>query len=270
MNIPVLNVWDESQKKYVGIPAISGGGKIKQEQLPAGYPWEGDLVIEWDGDTTGRTTIYSELLGATLVKVAGVPEKPEDLLGGKLTMTAEGEEIELPLTTETMTPFDGVECVMFGEFGVVAAFSSCDIAMGTFVLSIPQPGIYLVSMPGVEITYLLECKGVKLMDSRYYEVPETNNRMIVNITEDDSGTCTADKTFAKVSAMIDAGNEVVATCLNAGGQLVYAQLVSYVSGSAATFAVLMPLAVGIAGYSVTMYANGNISVDARNYAIEAS
>ena len=36
MNIPVLNIWDETQKKYVGIPAITGGGDtggVSEEML---------------------------------------------------------------------------------------------------------------------------------------------------------------------------------------------------------------------------------------------
>ncbi len=86
MNIPVLNVWDETQNKYVGIPAISGGGGGATSwndltDKPFGESPTGGDTLTWDGNTEGLETLAE---GSPFFRVSDSVLEVSDFVGASL------------------------------------------------------------------------------------------------------------------------------------------------------------------------------------------
>jgi hypothetical protein len=231
MNIPVLNVWDETQKKYVGIPAISGGGggKITQEQLPAGYPWDGRTVIEWDGNTEGREVV-PWLDGAELVKVSDDTPSFAILSGGTLTIGTEAEQQSVPLNGDSMNPmanfFEGVDGTIILSGYAIVVYSPGSVNVDGETITFQSKGTYFANLASEGINfYSLEYRTTTPISETL--LPESVKRVVVNFTTEDMETWTVDKTYAEIEAAILSGAEVVAKMEMTGIMTGYLPLAMY-------------------------------------------
>lgn len=185
---------------YTGFPTVKQIESkyippLTQDKLPAGYPWDGRTVIEWDGNTEGLLFIENE----ELYKVSDAIAHMDDLANG----------FAVNYVTEVYTDFSfsevaaGVVMAQGESFPIVVVFVAEEAAgVDLDGMIFPESGVYTVAVEyPITITY-----GTTTPISETL-LPESVKRVVVNVTLGD--TITADKTYAEVITAAKSGAYVV-------------------------------------------------------------
>ena len=172
---------------------FGGGGKIKPEQLPEGYPYDAGSFYY---DNSGFKSEDEMIAGTPIFKVSDDTPLYNELLGAKLSVNND----ESVVSEDTLTYMDGV-CAI-GEYVLVVYADNTQLGSG---IKFPTAGIYMF-VP--EITITLSKNGIKTIDPKF--LPKIT---IVQDGYDDAAmgvmatiaaayTCTANATFLDVMQMM--------------------------------------------------------------------
>jgi len=188
---------------------VEDGGEVKrlakvaQEQLPAGYPWDGRTVIEWDGNTEGHY-VFAD----SFVHISDDIASDNDILGASVTAGPVGGQTTLYIDVM-------LQDVATHELGVY----SSSFMGGT------QPTVIVAKTDGVEFDgAIIEKAGIYIMNTASVTtfvygttttiseslLPDTCSRtLVVNISES-GGVYTADKTCGEIYSAVSGGSDAVA------------------------------------------------------------
>ena len=176
---PTAGVWhlnadfmEGDYMKSFTIPGYTGFSSIKKidpkylppltkEQLPAGYPWSEQTVIEWDGNTEGKI-----VFGGQFYKVSNKTPTIEDV-GKDFEMTAtsivneEGQSVELSVTNTITEIASGVFAIGDNAFVCPNDAVGVDIMGVVFeeagiYFNCPEVGLYVSSLTYGTVTPISE------------------------------------------------------------------------------------------------------------------
>lgn len=245
---------------YTGFPSVKQIESkyippLTQEQLPAGYPWSEQTVIEFDGNTEGHETLVDEE-GNNIVFLSSQTPSQEELVGATVGIVYNNAiALTHTLTAESFEPInDSVYMVLVDYFFCYVVMAPTTLGALTF----DKPGIYFKQMIidgdvfGSILTY-----GTTTPISESL-LPESVKRVVVNVTMDENKTpVSADKTFSEIVALAEAGTDVVVL---ADG--IYHYLIVHIPGERIEFSAILPDAMYIAFNVITFAADGSLSGNA--------
>ena len=111
----------------------------KKEDEPA----DRTVVIEWDGNTAGKTVVDNGD-GAMHVKVSDLTPEPDELVGGAMILDVNGSTISQPLTADLIEDLrsEGIAITKVSTRMVVVAYEDNATITGEMVL--PEKGLYFI------------------------------------------------------------------------------------------------------------------------------
>lgn len=175
---------------------------LTRDYLPKGYPWDGRTVIEWDGNTEGKTPVMFADIEMYHVSDI-VPTQKELLESGTIII----EEIAWPVvelrdSIETMTSTSFL--IPYDFFVVVIGADGVGVDFGGTVFD--KKGVYF-SPIGEHTCSLAYGTTTPISETL---LPESVKRVVVNFNMDDPENVTADKTYAELAKLLEAGVDVSA------------------------------------------------------------
>lgn len=217
-------------KKAVWAPG-GGTGPIDPKRLPEGYPYKesNKTVIEWDGNTEGKTSV-----GDMAYKVSDAVLNNETIKNGRIYMHTNSDGV-----TETVVAdvWDSArvtdEIVMVGEYAIFVRESNASFGDMTF----PETGVYFPFLDGEFYTtkFISESETIYTMAPEFLPAGVGGGGMMVTVTGADPANLVIDKTFAEIAEAVKANKNVVLHWKDSSINNTYCHLCQFVDGEGVAF-----------------------------------